>query len=226
MGDDGSILYEFDRTKGGEDNWGLVQKLALPLGIGMYAFDGQTPAISSVDSGPPAEERKVGLSFYSRNESGLWQQDQMFEWDYVPYRICDIAMEGNTLVGHTQDFETAGFWFERGGHPEQWTLKGVLQSSKDLDLRYGALALDRGRALVSYGYADVGGRNSQGMVLYYELSDPINAGHAGAWANFSTLGQGQLIDVDPENQFMFLSWFAYTDRFVVVRATGRSELIG
>jgi hypothetical protein len=39
----------------------------------------------------------------------------------------------------------------------------------------------------------------------------INAGHSGAWADLSTLGQGQLIDVDAENRFIFLSWFTYTD---------------
>jgi hypothetical protein len=39
----------------------------------------------------------------------------------------------------------------------------------------------------------------------------INAGHAGAWFNSATSGQGQLIDIEPESQFMFLSWFTYTD---------------
>ena len=39
----------------------------------------------------------------------------------------------------------------------------------------------------------------------------INAGHAGAWFNSATSGQGQLIDVEPESQFMFVSWFTYTD---------------
>jgi len=39
----------------------------------------------------------------------------------------------------------------------------------------------------------------------------INAGHAGAWFNPKTSGQGQLIDIEPESQFMFLAWFAYTD---------------
>lgn len=38
----------------------------------------------------------------------------------------------------------------------------------------------------------------------------INAGHAGAWYNPDTPGQGQLIDVEPGNQFMFLSWFTFT----------------
>ena len=40
---------------------------------------------------------------------------------------------------------------------------------------------------------------------------PINAGHAGAWFNTATAGQGQFIDVEPESQFMFVSWFTHTD---------------
>jgi hypothetical protein len=39
----------------------------------------------------------------------------------------------------------------------------------------------------------------------------INTGHAGAWFNPDTAGQGQFIDVEPETQFMFVSWFTYTD---------------
>jgi hypothetical protein len=38
----------------------------------------------------------------------------------------------------------------------------------------------------------------------------INAGHADAWYNSLTSGQGQLIDVVPEDQFMFLAWFTFT----------------
>jgi len=39
----------------------------------------------------------------------------------------------------------------------------------------------------------------------------INVGHSGAWFNPDTSGQGQLIDVEPERQVMFVSWFTYTD---------------
>jgi len=46
-------------------------------------------------------------------------------------------------------------------------------------------------------------------------SDPgpfqINAGHSGGWYNPVTSGQGQLIEVVPEEQFMFLAWFTFTD---------------
>ena len=39
----------------------------------------------------------------------------------------------------------------------------------------------------------------------------INAGHSGAWFNPATSGQGQLIEVEPEEQFIFLAWFTFTD---------------
>lgn len=39
----------------------------------------------------------------------------------------------------------------------------------------------------------------------------INAGHSGAWFYPITSGQGQFIDVEPQEKFMFLSWFTYTD---------------
>ncbi|KPK52622.1 MAG: hypothetical protein AMJ59_26665 [Gammaproteobacteria bacterium SG8_31] len=39
----------------------------------------------------------------------------------------------------------------------------------------------------------------------------INQGHAGAWFNPENVGQGQLIDIEPEGKFLFLSWFTFTD---------------
>jgi len=39
----------------------------------------------------------------------------------------------------------------------------------------------------------------------------INAGHAGAWFNPETSGQGQLIDIDAAAKYMFMSWFTFTD---------------
>ncbi|MFC1695750.1 hypothetical protein ACFL1C_06465 [Pseudomonadota bacterium] len=38
----------------------------------------------------------------------------------------------------------------------------------------------------------------------------INSGLRGAWYNPDTEGQGVLLDLEPENQFMFLSWFTFT----------------
>jgi len=39
----------------------------------------------------------------------------------------------------------------------------------------------------------------------------INAGHSGAWFNPQTSGQGLLLEVEPEEQYLFLSWFTYTE---------------
>ena len=39
----------------------------------------------------------------------------------------------------------------------------------------------------------------------------MNAGHSGAWYNPETTGQGLLIDVVPQDQFVFLAWFTFTD---------------
>lgn len=38
----------------------------------------------------------------------------------------------------------------------------------------------------------------------------INVGHSGAWYYPDTAGQGVLIDVEPETQFIFLAWFTFT----------------
>ncbi len=47
--------------------------------------------------------------------------------------------------------------------------------------------------------------------IHSSVPVPINAGHAGAWFNPETSGQGQLIDIDTAAKFMFMSWFTYTD---------------
>jgi hypothetical protein len=39
----------------------------------------------------------------------------------------------------------------------------------------------------------------------------INVGHAGAWYNVETAGQGLMIDVEPSSQSIFLAWFTFTD---------------
>ena len=65
------------------------------------------------------------------------------------------------------------------------------------------------------GEAWVAGRWFQVLADILPDSSPapfqINAGHSGAWYNPATSGQGQLIEVVPEEQFMFLAWFTYTD---------------
>jgi hypothetical protein len=62
--------------------------------------------------------------------------------------------------------------------------------------------------------SDSGG--GPGLALALPLNSPptffqINAGHSGAWFNPATSGQGQFIDVVPDEQLMFVSWFTFTD---------------
>jgi len=52
---------------------------------------------------------------------------------------------------------------------------------------------------------------NQSLTVTANAAFQINAGHSGAWFNPETSGQGQLIDIEPESQFMFLAWFTYTD---------------
>jgi len=65
------------------------------------------------------------------------------------------------------------------------------------------------------GTCNVSMTQARSVTTRFQLPAPepfqINAGHAGAWFNPDTSGQGQLIDVEPEEQFMFLAWFTYTD---------------
>lgn len=61
----------------------------------------------------------------------------------------------------------------------------------------------------------VAGENEQTLNVRLDFQvDPdfsINAGHAGAWFNPATAGQGLFLDVQPADQFLFLGWFTYTD---------------
>jgi hypothetical protein len=64
------------------------------------------------------------------------------------------------------------------------------------------------------GTCNVSMAQARSVTARFELPTPepfqINAGHSGAWFNTATSGQGQLIDVVPESQYMFLAWFTFT----------------
>jgi len=53
--------------------------------------------------------------------------------------------------------------------------------------------------------------NGQSPAWRPEAGARINRGHAGAWFNPATSGQGQFLDVEPDRQFVFLGWFTYTE---------------
>ena len=79
---------------------------------------------------------------------------------------------------------------------------------------YGIDVSPDGR-LLYVNNASAGATFSPNVVRVIELPNigpafEINAGHSGAWYNSETSGQGQLIDVEPDTQFMFLAWFTFT----------------
>ena len=80
--------------------------------------------------------------------------------------------------------------------------------------RWGVTSGVIGRKIyVLGGSTELGvGHNSLSTNEVYTAESPgINAGHSGAWFNPDTSGQGQFIDVVPEEQFMFISWFTFGD---------------
>jgi N-acetylneuraminic acid mutarotase len=80
--------------------------------------------------------------------------------------------------------------------------------------RWGVASGVIGRKIyVLGGSTELGvGHNSLSANEVYTAESPgINSSHAGAWFNPDTSGQGQFIDVVPAEQFMFISWFTFTD---------------
>jgi len=125
--------------------------------------------------------------------------------DHNQYVIGDYVYQANYSVGlrilHIDDLAAAALtevaWFD------------TYPASDDLwDL--GAWNVypffDNGTLLVSDG--------ANGLFMLHAgvgNESRIRAGHAGAWFNPVTSGQGQFIDVEPDKQTMFVSWFTYTD---------------
>jgi cysteine-rich repeat protein len=44
----------------------------------------------------------------------------------------------------------------------------------------------------------------------FPIDSSITAGHAGGWFEENTSGQGVLIDIEPENEYMFVAWYTFT----------------
>jgi hypothetical protein len=85
---------------------------------------------------------------------------------------------------------------------------GPVIDGKTIDTVTGSFEMRDGDTLA------IGVKFKGGALAIYWTGPPpvdINAGHSGAWFNPLTSGQGQFIDVFPEEQFMFISWFTFTD---------------
>ncbi|MCP3867513.1 MAG: hypothetical protein GY703_05325, partial [Gammaproteobacteria bacterium] len=102
-------------------------------------------------------------------------------------------------VSSGDEFLPGVYTLSESGGPENylgsdWVCTGGTQDSAD------SITLESGEsATCTITNDDV----SQGV--------DINAGHSGAWFDPVTSGQGLFIDAVDSEQFMFLSWFTYTD---------------
>ncbi len=144
------------------------------------------------------------LLFYEKDPSGVWTRYSEIELDF---RIHFVAVDGNkmlaSLPSNTGDF---AYLYEREGQENSWAITKRIVSNNGYPNKLSPIGLNSGRAIISSSSLE----GSEARVLSYTIADPINAGHAGAWFNAATSGQGQLIDIEPASQFMFLSWFTYT----------------
>ncbi len=204
-------LAVFQRSVTEGASWELVQEIEVPTARIRYeAFDGMTLVHSSFD-----EDAQLNTYyFYERGVSGTWELVQTLQ--NIPGhgglgRGGSLALDHGQLIETFKDGDVVARIFEKNGTTGLWELAANLGvSTIDVPERPNDVAVDSGRALVS-GMSETESNNREGEVLAYEVAPPVNTGHAGAWYNPDTSGQGQLIDIEPENQFMFIAWFTYTD---------------
>jgi hypothetical protein len=128
-----------------------------------------------------------------------------------------VSADGSIVVGNSRTASGDEFfiWTQANGMQR---LQEILEANGTTglngwsELRAGSIS-DNGQWVVGDGTNPSGFREAFLARLPDGIGQgfQINAGHAGAWFNPETSGQGQFIDVEPENQFMFISWFTYTD---------------
>ena len=201
----GMVVKTFRRNVGGPNNWGFVQQISAP-GMEMHTadFDGATLLLHLQTDCVPKEERNHLLRFYGRNDQGKWTLQQEMP---IPDESGHVAIDGPLALFGSEGAEV-GYLLQREGTPDSWefTARLVFTDPSIPFTKPRPVVVDAGRAVIGGPYES----DEKGLALTYEVAKPINAGHAGAWFNPDTSGQGQLIDVVPESQYMFLAWFTFT----------------
>jgi len=151
-------------------------------------------------------------------------------WGGIPYRGIELIEPGSVLPAESV-VETTGpvmFFIDvvqpSGGVDISWWVNGVIQSSEtgsnflfipttdgiyDIEVRVLDPTTRVHPAMIFGDYLQ--STRSWNVIADGLPPIQINAGYAGAWFNPDSSGQGQLIDVEPEDQFMFVAWFTYTD---------------
>ena len=201
----GEVINEFSRNEGGNDNWGLAEQILFPATqLRASAYDGETLVVHTLDQCIPDEDQKHYLVFYNKDSKDGWIEQQKLEVDET---LGSPAIEGRQVVVGSED-GVAGYLLQRESAADSWEFSHKLMASDpSLELYRSRTFMDSGRAMIGWPYD----KNRDGIILYFETAPPINSGHSGAWFYPATSGQGQLLDVQPDTNFMFLSWFTYTE---------------
>ena len=130
---------------------------------------------------------------------------------------CNFEAEGMTTVTIDELVEVEGLRNPGYGEaPTHFTFAHVLVTDVPPSSAELATVDEKARILedpennLSF-YKISGARGAINTSIGIDPSFQIYKGHAGAWFNPWTSGQGLLIDIEPEDQFMFLAWFTYND---------------
>jgi len=186
-----------------------VQQISAP-GMEMHTgdFDGATLLLHLQTDCVPKEERNHLLHFDGRDDQGKWTLQQEMP---IPDASGHVAIDGPLALLASEGAEV-GYLLQREGTPDSWefTARLVFTDPSKMFHRNRRVALDAGRAVIGVPYE----LDQKGLALTYEVAKQINAGHAGAWFDPATSGQGYFFDVHTSgegNGYFFLSWFTYGD---------------
>ena len=155
----------------------------------------------SIDLDPPNQE-----VYFLTEGTGLFKSvDQGQNWQYLSnYFYLELLYDqqrSKRLYGGATTWNSEGGAFasdDAGYSFEQIGLSNLIVNSLALNSSHSKLYA------ASYGAGIF-------MTPVIEPGFTMNVGHSGAWFNPVTSGQGLLIDVAPEENYVFLAWFTYTD---------------
>jgi hypothetical protein len=152
--------------------------------------DGNDSDCQEQENSPPTQPGTLSVAMVTASSATVeWGASSDNDGDPISYQV-DIRHNGVTL------------WSDGGSTSNTSQPLSGLDAEQSYDVRVTP--------------NDGNGDGPSRSVLNLFQTEPdgplfaINAGHSGAWYNPDTSGQGQLIDVVPESQFMFLAWFTFT----------------
>jgi hypothetical protein len=132
----------------------------------------------------------------------------------------------NQVINDSGGTAQASNWVLTASGPSTFSGQGPEVSGSALDPGGYNLSANGPGGYVASDWSCQGGTQQDGDTILLQIGQSavctityddvdgnvdINYGHAGAWYDPETSGQGVLIDIRPDDQFLFLAWFTYTD---------------